>query len=260
MTNNAKPSIAVQLYSLRHLSDSFTEIAAAAAAAGYEDVELIPLPDHSGADAKAILDEHGLQPVSAHVLFQALTEDFAGAIAFHRAVGNDSLILPGPRPDLRQAANAEAWRAFGQTLDELGRRCRAEGMRLGYHNHGFEMEEFDGARAIDWLLANAEAENLFWEPDLAWIADGGACPLELVQKYAGRCPHIHAKDLAPAGENEDQMGLADVGYGTLDWDALLPACRAAGTEYYIVEHDLPKDPVASIRRSREFLASRSELM
>ena len=88
----------------------------------------------------------------------------------------------------------------------------------------FEMEEFDGARAIDWLLANAEAENLFWEPDLAWIADGGACPLELVQKYAGRCPHIHAKDLAPAGENEDQMGLADVGYGTLDWTR---CCRPA---------------------------------
>ena len=44
MTNNAKPSIAVQLYSLRHLSDSFTEIAAAAAAAGFEGVELILCP------------------------------------------------------------------------------------------------------------------------------------------------------------------------------------------------------------------------
>ena len=148
----------------------------------------------------------------------------------------------------------------GQTLNELGVRCRAEGMRRGYHNHAFEMEAFDGVRAIDLVLENAEPENLFWEPDLAWITDGDAAPQELLEKYSGRCPYVHAKDLAPAGENEDQMGLADVGYGRLDWDALIPACRAAGATCYIVEHDLPKEPVASVRRSREFLESRATLM
>ena len=258
MNSNVTPLIAVQLYSLRHLSDRFTDIAAAAAAAGYEGVELTFLPDHTGEEARAVLDDYGLQAVSAHVPYDALAEDFAVTVAFQRAAGNDCVILPGPAAEVRAATNGEAWRAFGQMLNELGRRCRAEGMRLGYHNHGFEMQEYDGMRAIDWLLGNAEAENLFWEPDLAWIADGGASPLEMVQKYAGRCPRIHAKDLAPEGENGDQMGLADVGYGTLDWDALLPACRDAGAECYVVEHDLPKDPVASVRRSREFLESRVE--
>lgn len=258
--SNSRPTIAVQLYSLRHLSDSFEDIAAAAAAAGYKNVEMIFLPDHSGQEAKAVLDRHGLRAVSAHVPYQALAEDFAGTVEFHRAVGNDCLILPMPDPEVREAANGETWRAFGQTLNELGRRCRAEGMRLGYHNHAFEMEAFDGGRAIDLLLANAEPENLFWEPDLAWITDGGVQPLVLIEKYAGRCPHVHAKDLALAGENEDQMGLADVGYGRLDWDALIPACRAAGATCYVVEHDLPKDPVASVRRSREFLESRASLM
>ena len=258
--SNSRPSIAVQLYSLRHVSDSFEDVAAAAAEAGYREIELIFLPDHSGPEAKAVLDRHGLRAVSAHVPYQALAEDFANTIAFHRGIGNDCLILPMPDPEVRAAANGETWRAFGQTLNELGRRCRAEGMRLGYHNHAFEMEAFDGARAIDLVLGNADPENLFWEPDLAWITDGGAKPLELIRKYAGRCPHIHAKDLAPAGENEDQMGLADVGYGRLDWDALIPACRAAGATCYVVEHDLPKDPVASVRRSREFLESRAALM
>lgn len=258
--SNEKPSIAVQLYSLRHLSDSFEDVAAAAAEAGYEGVELIFLEDHSGEQAKTILDRHGLRVVSAHVPWRALAEDFAGTVEFQRAVGNDNLILPMPDPAVREAASADAWRGFGQTLDVVGRRCRDEGMRLGYHNHAFEMEAFEGARAIDWVLENAEAENLFWEPDMAWITDGGARPLELLQKYAGRCPHIHAKDLAPAGENEDQMGLADVGYGTLDWDAIIPACRAAGATCYVVEHDLPKEPVASVRRSREFLESRAALM
>jgi len=256
MNSNMKPLIALQLYSLRHLSDKFDEIAAAAAQAGFEGVELIPLPDRSGEEAKAILDEHGLQPVSAHVTYEELAEDFASTVAFQQAAGNDYLVLPGPAQEVRAAESGESWRAFGRTLNELGRRCREEGVRLGYHNHAFEMAVYEGARAIDWLLENADPENVLWQPDLAWIRDGGVDPQEMVEKYAGRCPLIHAKDLAPAGENEDQMGLADVGYGTLDWEAILPACRAAGAECYVVEHDLPKDPVASVRRSREFLESR----
>ena len=48
------------------------------------------------------------------------------------------------------------------------------------------------------------------------------------------------------------MGFADVGYGTLD-GPLLPAAKAAGGEWYIVEHDLPKDPVQTVNRSCEFL-------
>ena len=82
MNSNEKPLVAVQLYSLRHLSDSFDEIAATAAQAGYKGVELIPLPDHSGLEAKAVLEEHELQPVSAHVLYEALAEEFAATVEF----------------------------------------------------------------------------------------------------------------------------------------------------------------------------------
>ena len=49
--------------------------------------------------------------------------------------------------------------------------------------------------------------------------------------------------------------LGDVGHGILDWSALLPAAKAAGGEWYIVEHDLPKDAFAMARRSYEFLAA-----
>ena len=114
------------------------------------------------------------------------------------------------------------------------------------------------ARAIDWLLANAEAGESVLGAGSGLDSRWRRQPLELVQKYAGRCPHIHAKDLAPAGENEDQMGLLMWATGRWTGMRCCRPARAAGAEYYIVEHDLPKDPVASIRRSREFLASRSD--
>ena len=132
-------------------------------------------------------------------------------------------------------------------------RCSAEGMQLLYHNHAFEMEQIEGKLAIDWMMEAASAANVGFEMDLAWVARGGVDGIELLERYHGRCPRVHCKDLAPAGENEDQMGFADVGHGTLDWAKLLPAAKKAGAEWYIVEHDLPKEPLVSIRRSFEFL-------
>lgn len=246
--------IAVQLYSLRNLQMPFDELLGKVAEIGYTGVETVGTHNLSAEEMKALLDKHGLQAASAHVAIAAMEADLDGVIAFNKAIGNHTLVVPFLAPDDR-GKDAASWTALGQRLDGLGQRCKAAGMRLLYHNHAFEMETIEGKLAIDWLMASASAENVGFEVDLAWVVRGEQDGVQMLQKYAGRCPRVHCKDLAPAGQNEDQMGFADVGHGTMDWSALLPAAKAAGAEWYIVEHDLPKEPLTSIRRSYEFLAS-----
>ncbi|MBI3960504.1 MAG: sugar phosphate isomerase/epimerase [Chloroflexi bacterium] len=256
MNTNNSPAIAVQLYSLRNYTSDFAELIRTVAGVGYKAVELVGTPGLSGADVAAILQENGVQAVSAHVGIQGLRDNLAETIAFHQAVGNSHLIVPAPPSELREAKDAAAWRALGAELGGFAARCADAGMQVGYHNHWWEMTEADGKRLIDWLLEGDASGRVFFEPDLAWAAKGGADPLALLKQYAGRCPRIHAKDLAKPGENADQMGLADVGHGTLDWDALIPAAKVAGATAFVVEHDLPADAVASVRRSLEFLTGR----
>jgi len=247
--------IAVQLYSLRHLELPFEEILGHVSRIGYHGVET--LADHGipASEMNELLDRYNLKVSSTHVGLPALEENLDHFVTFNKAVGNDVLVVPF-LPEEMRGAGAAGWQAVGNRLGEMARRCADAGMRLGYHNHSFEMEEFEGQLAIDWLLAASQADNVFWETDLAWIQAGEVDPATMLGNYTGRCPLIHAKDLAPAGENQDQMGLADVGYGVLDWETLLPAAQAAGAEWFIVEHDLPKDPLASIERSFDFLAAR----
>jgi sugar phosphate isomerase/epimerase len=132
-------------------------------------------------------------------------------------------------------------------------------MRFMYHNHDFEMVIIDGKPAIDWLMEGvaqtAGPVNVGLELDVAWAQYGGQDVPSLLQRFAGLVSHLHAKDLAvdPAA-NPEEKGLATVGSGKLDWDAILPAAKEAGVEWYIVEHDFPSDPFASIRSSYEFLA------
>lgn len=244
--------IAVQLYSLRNLQMPFDELLGKVAEIGYSGVETVGNHNLSADEMNALLDKHGLKAVSAHVAINAMESDLDGVIAFHKAIGNHTLVVPFLAPDDR-AKDSAGWTALGKRLDAIGQRCQAAGMRLLYHNHAFEMETIEGKLAIDWLMAGASAANVGFEIDLAWVVRGNQDGVKMIQKYSGRCPRIHCKDLAPAGQNEDQMGFADVGHGTLDWSALLPAAKAAGAEWYIVEHDLPKEPLVSIRRSFDFL-------
>jgi sugar phosphate isomerase/epimerase len=251
MTATSLP-IAVQLYTLRHLEEPFDDMLADVAAIGYAGVETVDNHGLTADEMRAILDRHQLQVVSSHVGMAALEDKFDEVIAFNRAVDNQMLVIPWLPLPLRPR-NAAGWQAIGARLDRLGRRCQDAGMALSYHNHDFEMARYDGKLAIEWILDSVEPERLGFEPDLAWIVAGGADPLALLNQYAGRCPRVHAKDLARPGESDNEKGLADVGYGRLDWDALLPAIENAGAEWLIVEHDLPTDPLASIRRSYGFL-------
>ena len=64
-----------------------------------------------------------------------------------------------------------------------------------------------------------------------------------------------ARDIASAGENKDEDGWADPGYGTMDWPALRAAMREAGVSLFVAEHDKPNDVARFARRARATVAS-----
>jgi len=231
--------IALQLYTLRGLESSFDETLAKVAEIGYSGVETVGDHGLSADEMNALMNKHGLKIISTHVGLEALEDDLDTVIAFNKAVGNDVITVPYLAEELR-SDDSNGWLNIGRRLDAIGQRCSAAGMKLLYHNHDFEMKEIEGQLAIDWLMEGADPANVGFEPDLAWVAHGGVDGVELLGRYAGRCPRIHCKDLAP-------------GHGTLDWSALLPAAKAAGGEWDIVEHDLPADEWGCVTRGFEFL-------
>ena len=78
--------------------------------------------------------------------------------------------------------------------------------------------------------------------DVAWVVKGGQDPIEWIKKHGRRINAVHVKDIAPAGENANEDGWADVGHGTLDWQALSDAVKAhTNARYWVMEHDNPAD-------------------
>jgi sugar phosphate isomerase/epimerase len=172
-------------------------------------------------------------------------------VAFNRSIGNTVLVVPYLDEKARPT-DAAGWTALGQELGRIATRARASGMRLAYHNHDFELVQFNGRTGLELLFA-AAGPDLLTELDLAWVARAGHDPAVMLGKFRGRLFAVHAKDNAPKGQADDEGGFAAVGQGVLDWNAILPAAADAGVQWYIVEHDHPRNPAKVIRASADYL-------
>ena len=243
---------ALQLYTIRHLSDDAAQLIRHAAEAGYAGVEGGYGPDMDAAKLKEVLSEHDVKMVSAHVALADLEDNLDDAITFHKTLDNTVLVLPWLDDNL-YSDDQESWETLGKRFQPIAEKVQAQGMSLLYHNHSFEFGEYDGKLGLEHLLDNAPALGL--ELDLGWCQEGGVDPYPLLEKYSGRVSRVHVKDRAPQGKNTDQGGWADVGQGVIDFPPLLEAARNAGAEWFIVEHDEPKDPLQTIKRSHDYLTT-----
>ncbi|KAF1686254.1 xylose isomerase [Pseudoxanthomonas broegbernensis] len=242
--------IAVQMYTLRSIA-SLEDRLKVVHDAGIHAVETVGTQNVSAEELKRLLDKYSIKAISTHAQLSDLRDNLDDVVAFNTSIGNATLVVPylqeGERP-----ADAAGWIALGKELGGISDKVQAKGMTLAYHNHDFEIVDFDGKTGLE-LMFEAAGPGVEAELDLAWIARAGYDPAAFLDKFRGRVFAVHAKDNAPEGQAEDEKGFAALGKGVLDWDAILPAAAAAGVKWYIIEHDHPLDPAAVVETGAAYL-------
>jgi len=249
----SQPPIAVQMYTLRD-AGTLDQQLKIVHDAGVGAVETVGTQNVSAAELKQLLDRYSIKPISSHVQLADLRSDLDGVVAFNRSIGNTTLVVPYLDKKDRPT-DAAGWTALGQELGRIAVLAKAQGMRLAYHNHDFELVDVNGKTGLELLFA-AAGPDLQTELDLAWVARAGHDPVVMLGKFRGHVFAVHAKDNAPRGQADDEGGFAAVGQGVLDWNAILPAAAAAGVQWYIVEHDHPRDPAKVIKTGTDYLRQR----
>lgn len=236
---------ALQLYTVRDkLAEDVPGTLKKVKEIGYDNVELAGTWGKTPEEAKAMLGEAGLTPVSAHVGVDAVTKNPDEMIAFAKALDLKFLAMGIGR------SPAEVWVNTGKALNEAGARFREEGIYLCYHNHAAEYELFDGVTGYDLLLRETAPANLGVQIDTYWVKDAGLDPAETILRYAERCRLLHVKDVTDG----DPHTFAEVGQGILDWPAIFAAGAKVGAKWYTVEQDrCAVDSIESARISAEFM-------
>lgn len=238
-----------QLYSARNYPP-LAETLKLLKAAGFTSVEGYGALYADEAKVRELTDNlaaSGLTMPTGHFALAMLEEEPARVLDIAKALGIETIYCPYVLPDERPATGAD-WRAFGERLQAAGKPYRDAGLGFGWHNHDFEFQRTaDGA--IPQVAIFEGGPDLEWEADLAWVVRGGADPLEYVRTFGDRLTSVHVKDIAPAGENADEDGWADLGQGTVDWPALMAALRRTSCKHFVLEHDNPSDLARFAERS-----------
>jgi len=244
-----RDQIALQLYTLRTLAAvDLAGTLGSVAAAGYRAVELAGLPQTRPGELSRLLAQAGLRVVASHEGIERLRDDANAVAERMAAVSCPRVIVPSMPEDDRRSADDV--RRFGAELGGYARTFERHGIRLGYHNHAFEFAQLDATTVWDVLLAELPPE-VELELDVYWAAIGGRDPVAEIRAVANRVRLLHMKDRAADPESHD----APPGEGTLPFSTIVEAGRAAGVEWYIVEQDEPRDPLADIARGLRYLES-----
>lgn len=244
---------ALQLYSMRDCADQIA-LLAQLPTFGITTVEGYGGVYGDATAYRAAMDANGISMPSGHMGLMDIEADFEATMGIVETLGIKRVFAPyleeKDRPD-----TAEGWTALGKRLSAAGMKYADRGISFGWHNHDFEFVALaDGSTPMDVLLESAP--DITWEADLAWIVCGGRDPLDYIKRYGDRLSAIHVKDIAPKGTNQDEDGWCDLGEGTMDWAALLKACRSASDDLiYALEHDKPSDPVGYASRSADAFKS-----
>ncbi len=262
--------VAVQLYSVRNeAKEDLRGTLEKIKEMGYDGVEFAGLHGYAPADIKAMCDEIGLVPISAHVPYLDMMGAPKGILSQYKTIGCEYVAVPYLTPEYRPGTPC-----FDEVIENvkmLGKVSKELGMQLLYHNHDFEFMKIDGKYALDILYDEVPAEYLQTELDTCWVNVGGEVPADYVRKYTGRAPIVHLKDFY--GEKSDNMyeligiksdapkrpnnfELRPLGCGVQNIPEIIKAAEDAGAKWVVVEQDNPSmglDPMESIAKSREYL-------
>ena len=246
----SKPVVALQLYTVRDFAEKdLPSTLSQIKAMGYDAVELAGTYGLETAAFKKHLDDAGLEAVSAHVGFTDL--GFDEKIDMHKTLGCRLISIPAlPKEFLPDGISFDTTKA---ALPKIAAKLRALGMNLAYHNHAYEFETMlDGTFVLDALFDAIPSDVLLAQIDAGWVTAAGQDPARYIQKYAGRCPSVHLKDIVKMG---DQFEDRPVGQGMLDMPAVIKSAIQAGASILVVELDeaVGMTSLEAARQSREYL-------
>ncbi|TLM75020.1 sugar phosphate isomerase/epimerase [Pseudarthrobacter sp. NamB4] len=243
-------SYSLQLYTLRDaIAEDLPGTIRKVADIGFAQVE----PYNFVATAKelgAALKESGLTAPSGHapLLGQDQDEIFAAA----RELGISTVIDPFIPAELWQSA--EDIRETAARLNAAAKKGARYGIRVGYHNHQWELESIIEGRTALEFFADLLDPGLVLEVDTYWVAVGGQDPVEIITKLGDRVKFIHIKDGPLTTDTKAQQ---PAGQGKLPVLDVIAA--ATSLEVGVVEFDdYAGDIFEGINESLSFLTATGE--
>ena len=185
----------------------------------------------------------GMQLVSGHVLLDT---------AFDRTLeeameAQQAFLICSSLPTKGQTV--DNYKRVAEAFNKAGEKCRAAGIRFGYHNHEYEFESENGIVLFDVIMDETDPYLVNMELDLGWVIIAKKNPLDYFKKYPGRFPLWHLKDMDIVKKQSTEFGK-----GGLDISEMLAHQKDSGVEHIFIEQEeYASTPFESIQYNMRFM-------
>ena len=219
---------------------------------------------YSVEEVRTMLGDLGLNAPSVHLDLLTLRNNLKPAMEQIAKLGSRYAVIPALMG--QPISTAADFERFAEEFNGFGTAMKEFGIKLVYHNHGYEHAVREGKAPMDILLTQTDPETVVFELDIFWMQAAGASPIDYLQKYPGRFKLMHVKDAAEAvrfsgdGSTADQWmplfpKMADPGSGVFDIKGIITAAIESGTEHFYLERDLTPTPEQTLTSSIGYFKS-----
>ncbi|WP_341840679.1 sugar phosphate isomerase/epimerase [Chitinophaga caseinilytica] len=255
---SASKKLGIQLYTVRDaVAKDLPGTLERLAKLGYNKLEIYGYNGtffgKSVSEFKSILSGTGMQVRSSHHLpghamkmKGTLLDGWDKAVEDMHAIGAKYMACAYLFPEER---TGEFYAKLPDLLNKSGEKTKSAGIQFAYHNHDFEFEKYNDSLLYEYLLKNTDPAMMNMEMDLYWAVKAKQDPVSWFERYPGRFPLWHVKDLEKGSED-----ITEVGNGSIDFDRIFAARKKAGMKEWFVEQDESKgDIFKSIEQSHRYL-------
>jgi sugar phosphate isomerase/epimerase len=256
-----KHDLGLQLYSLRKmLPDDVKGTLERVAKIGFKEVETFGYALENGFwgtnidEFNQILKANGMTTPSGHysvdtfLAADGTKEEFLPLLDVAHKLNQNYFVIPYLGDGLR--GSIDDYKRLAEKFNVAGELCKEAGLKLGYHNHDFEFKDYNGQNGYEILLAETDKDLVDFEMDIYWVARSGVDPIALFNKYPGRFPLWHVKDMDKADNDLN----TEIGAGTIDYAAIFDNMKKSGAEHLIIEQEnFSMDAYKSLTQSVNYI-------
>jgi sugar phosphate isomerase/epimerase len=233
----SRKPVGVQLYCVRReLEKDFEGTMKAVADLGYQGVEFADYFGRTAPQLRKSLDDNGLKSCGTHIMLgDMLGDKLKETIEFNQIIGNPYLIIRWLDEVYR--SSPQAFADTVKRIAEISEQLKLHGMRVGYHNHNYIFDRFDGKMLWN-ILADGTPKGVILQLDTGNASlHEGVDVVELLVRNPGRTGTIHIKPYSSS--NPD----AYLGSDELNWPRIIELCETtAGVDWYIIEYEVEGIP------------------
>lgn len=212
--------------------------------AGYAGIEGGGPGFKSDKEMRKLLGGNGLKLAGVHMGFGNF-ENLDETIAYMKALDCNLLMCSGVGDT---ESGLAAYEFAAEAFNDVGRRCREDGIKFCYHNHSWEFKKYDGVIALEKLYELTDSAYVHLCVDVYWVQHGGESPVDFLKKYLDRVATVHFKDMKDGT-------FAEVGQGIVDFPGIMEVISdKRDLEWIIVEQDnTQRTPKESVVMSRQYI-------